>query len=105
MPSRRRPAGGTPVVAAEAEGFPPARSHRTRARREAQPLCDSLPWLSSAQTEDLTRHHRRPPGIQVVDVDDSDDPDAETDALGGFLPGLRAELAGPTFEEWFGAPP
>ncbi|MBB5105021.1 SDR family oxidoreductase [Streptomyces spectabilis] len=39
-------------------------------------------------------------GIEVVAVDGSGMPDAETAAAGGFLPGPHAKLAGPTFEEW-----
>lgn len=33
-----------------------ARSHWAEAAQEAQNLCASLPWLTSAQAEDLTRH-------------------------------------------------
>lgn len=39
-------------------------------------------------------------GITVVAVDGSGMPDAEIAAAGGFLPGLHAKLAGPTFREW-----
>ncbi len=39
-------------------------------------------------------------GIEVVGVDDTDDPDAETYAKGGLLPSPHAKLAGPTFREW-----
>jgi uncharacterized protein YbjT (DUF2867 family) len=39
-------------------------------------------------------------GIQVVSVDNSDDPDAEAYANGGLLPSPHARLAGPTFQEW-----
>jgi hypothetical protein len=45
------------AVGAEAEGFLLARSHWAEARREARDLCDSLPWLTTAQAEDLTRHY------------------------------------------------
>ncbi|GGW77641.1 hypothetical protein [Streptomyces griseoloalbus] len=45
------------ALAAEAEGFLLARSHRAAARREAQTLCDALPWLTTAQAEELTRHY------------------------------------------------
>ncbi|MGC9379452.1 hypothetical protein [Streptomyces sp. MH13] len=44
-------------IAAEAEGFLLAREHRQAAHREAQALCDALPWLTTAQAEDLTRHY------------------------------------------------
>ncbi|MGA4846785.1 hypothetical protein ACOBQB_11135 [Streptomyces sp. G5(2025)] len=39
-------------------------------------------------------------GIKVVEVDGSGMPDAETAAADGPLPGQRAKLAGPTFQEW-----
>jgi uncharacterized protein YbjT (DUF2867 family) len=39
-------------------------------------------------------------GIEVVGVDDPDDPDAEVYAKGGLLPSPHAKLAGPTFREW-----
>nr|WP_179350613.1 hypothetical protein [Streptomyces sp. Alain-F2R5] len=44
-------------IAAEAEGFLLAREHRQAAHREAQALCGALPWLTTAQAEDLTRHY------------------------------------------------
>ncbi|MDN3251079.1 hypothetical protein QWJ23_37450 [Streptomyces sp. ZSW22] len=44
-------------MAAEAEGVLLARQHRHDAHREAQALCDALPWLTTAQAEDLTRHY------------------------------------------------
>lgn len=40
-------------------------------------------------------------GVEVVSVDNPDDPDAKAYASGGLLPGPHAKLAGPTFEEWF----
>ncbi|MGW8066994.1 hypothetical protein ACVV2G_33180 [Streptomyces ziwulingensis] len=54
---RRPPPGVAPGVAAEAEGFLLAREHRHDAHREAQALCSALPWLTTAQAEDLTRHY------------------------------------------------
>ncbi|WP_283135898.1 hypothetical protein [Rhizohabitans arisaemae] len=39
-------------------------------------------------------------GVRVVGVDGFGTPDAEIAAVGGFLPGPHAELAGPTFQEW-----
>ncbi|GGW99847.1 hypothetical protein GCM10010297_22260 [Streptomyces malachitofuscus] len=54
----RRPSPGIAAgVGAEAEGFLMACSHRTEADREAQRLCASLPWLTTAQAEELTRHY------------------------------------------------
>jgi hypothetical protein len=44
-------------------------------------------------------------GIEVVGVDEPDDPDAEIYAKGGLLPSLHAKLAGPTFREWLDTQP
>ncbi|AQS72010.1 hypothetical protein B1H29_16025 [Streptomyces pactum] len=44
-------------MAAEAEGYLLAREHQQDALREAQALCSALPWLTTAQAEDLTRHY------------------------------------------------
>jgi uncharacterized protein YbjT (DUF2867 family) len=44
-------------------------------------------------------------GIEVVGVDDPDDPDAEIYAKGGLLPSSHAKLAGPTFREWLDTQP
>ncbi|OIJ64700.1 hypothetical protein WN71_027615 [Streptomyces mangrovisoli] len=33
-----------------------ARSEREQAQREAEALCARLPWLTTGQAEDLTRH-------------------------------------------------
>ncbi|MFJ8143459.1 hypothetical protein ACIQ6R_00085 [Streptomyces sp. NPDC096048] len=49
--------GVAPGIAAEAEGFLLAREHQQDAHREAQALCDALPWLTTAQAEELTRHY------------------------------------------------
>ncbi|MFE9707579.1 hypothetical protein [Streptomyces sp. NPDC005930] len=55
---RRVPPPGTAsAVAAQAEGFLLAREHRHDAHRDAQALCSALPWLTTAQAEDLTRHY------------------------------------------------
>lgn len=56
-PSRRSRVDETAAIAAEAEGFLIAHCHREEARREAQTLCARLPWLTTAQAEDLTRHY------------------------------------------------
>lgn len=55
--ARRRSSEVAAELAAEAEGFLMARTHWTEARQEAQSLCASLPWLTTAQTEELTRHY------------------------------------------------
>ncbi|MDG9720047.1 hypothetical protein [Streptomyces sp. DH24] len=34
-----------------------ARAYRDQARREAEELCARLPWLTSGQAEDLSRHY------------------------------------------------
>ncbi|SPE99877.1 hypothetical protein [Streptomyces sp. MA5143a] len=43
------------------EGYLLARTHREQARREAEDLCTRMPWLTTAQAEDVTAHylHRR----------------------------------------------
>ncbi|MFD8226773.1 hypothetical protein ACFV16_21675 [Streptomyces massasporeus] len=48
-------------LADEAEGFLLAQAHRDQARREAEELCARMPWLTTAQAEELTGHyvHRR----------------------------------------------
>ncbi|MDH6565273.1 hypothetical protein M2160_000294 [Streptomyces sp. SAI-117] len=45
------------ALGAEAEGYLLARSHRDAARREAGELCARMPWLTTAQAEDVTRHY------------------------------------------------
>lgn len=45
------------VLAQEVEGYLLARAHHEQARREAHALCACLPWLTTAQAEDLTRHY------------------------------------------------
>lgn len=41
--------------------------------------------------------------VEGVEVNGAGVPDAEVAAVGGFLPGLHAKLAGPTFREWLDA--
>ncbi|MFJ8946264.1 hypothetical protein ACIRG4_24030 [Streptomyces sp. NPDC102395] len=41
------------------EGYLLARAHHDEARREAEELCDRLPWLTTAQAEDVSRHYVR----------------------------------------------
>ncbi|WP_245873235.1 hypothetical protein [Streptomyces phaeoluteigriseus] len=53
------PDGREGVLAAEAEGYLLARVHRERAHREAEDLCARLPWLTTAQADDLAHHYIR----------------------------------------------
>lgn len=53
------PRDGQDSVAVEAEGYLLARLHHEHARREAEDLCARMPWLTTAQAEDLTRHYVR----------------------------------------------
>jgi hypothetical protein len=55
----RRPldTGHVPALLAQAEGHLMARAHLDQARREAEELCSRLPWLTTGQAEDLTRHY------------------------------------------------
>ncbi|CAL9369627.1 hypothetical protein SUDANB1_00837 [Streptomyces sp. enrichment culture] len=46
-------------LADEAEGFLLAQAHRDQARREAEDLCARMPWLTTAQAEELTGHYIR----------------------------------------------
>lgn len=46
-------------LADEAEGFLLAHAHRDQARREAEELCAGMPWLTTAQAEELTGHYVR----------------------------------------------
>ncbi|MGW0333237.1 hypothetical protein ACWD0J_15430 [Streptomyces sp. NPDC003011] len=41
------------------EGYLLARTHHDQAQREAEDLCARMPWLTSAQAEDVTRHYLR----------------------------------------------
>lgn len=48
-----------PALADEAEGYLLAHAHRDQARREAEDLCARMPWLTTAQAEELTGHYVR----------------------------------------------
>ncbi|MFI9345233.1 hypothetical protein ACIG0D_28810 [Streptomyces sp. NPDC052773] len=39
------------------EGYLLARAHHDQAHREAGLLCSRMPWLTSAQADDVTRHY------------------------------------------------
>ncbi|MFA3877937.1 hypothetical protein ABS735_30465 [Streptomyces sp. MMCC 100] len=45
------------TVATQAEGFLRAQAYYDEARSEAQALCDRMPWMTTAQAEDFTRHY------------------------------------------------
>ncbi|MER7403633.1 hypothetical protein ABT373_14365 [Streptomyces sp. NPDC000070] len=47
------------TLAYEAEGYLLAHAHREQARREAEELCAHMPWLTTAQAEELTGHYVR----------------------------------------------
>ncbi|WP_030901619.1 MULTISPECIES: hypothetical protein [unclassified Streptomyces] len=46
-------------LADEAEGYLLARLHHDDAHREAEDLCARLPWLTTAQAEELSRYYIR----------------------------------------------
>ncbi|MGV9883546.1 hypothetical protein [Streptomyces sp. NPDC003006] len=45
------------TLAEETEGFLLLEAERQRARQGAEDLCARLPWLTTAQAEDLTHHY------------------------------------------------
>ncbi|WP_409468721.1 hypothetical protein [Streptomyces sp. HC307] len=45
------------ALAAEAEGYLLAQAHHRDARREAKALCARMPWLTTAQAEEVTHHY------------------------------------------------
>ncbi|MFJ4978479.1 hypothetical protein ACIP6X_24585 [Streptomyces coeruleorubidus] len=47
------------ALADEAEGYLLAHAHRDQARREAEDLCARMPWLTTAQAEELIGHYVR----------------------------------------------
>lgn len=59
MKARRAPAGpesGSSFVG-EVEGYLKAQTYYLEAREEAYELCARMPWLTSAQAEEMTRHY------------------------------------------------
>lgn len=52
-----RPGRATIPLAAEVEGYLLLRSHHDEARREAEQLCARMPWLTTAQAEELSHHY------------------------------------------------
>ncbi|MFC9467921.1 hypothetical protein [Streptomyces coelicoflavus] len=55
--SRRPPLGDASAVATQAQDYLRARAHYDEARGEARALCDRMPWMTTAQAEDFTRHY------------------------------------------------
>ncbi|MEV8596237.1 hypothetical protein [Streptomyces sp. NPDC052012] len=47
------------ALADTVEGYLLARTHLDQAHREAESLCSRLPWLTTAQAEEVTRHYIR----------------------------------------------
>ena len=45
------------ALAAEAEGYLLLQAHHVDARREAGELCARMPWLTTAQAEDVAHHY------------------------------------------------
>ncbi|MGX1274248.1 hypothetical protein [Streptomyces phaeoluteigriseus] len=56
---RPAPDGRDSALAAEAEGYLLAHTHREQAHREAEDLCARLPWLTTAQADDVAHHYIR----------------------------------------------
>ncbi|WP_328741552.1 hypothetical protein OG436_02550 [Streptomyces caniferus] len=58
-PSRKGPAPGrrSGTLAHEVESYLLVEAERAQARREAEALCAKLPWLTTAQADDLARHY------------------------------------------------
>ncbi|MET9760725.1 hypothetical protein ABZ016_16915 [Streptomyces sp. NPDC006372] len=46
-------------LADEAEGYLLAHAHHAQARREAEDLCAVMPWLTTAQAEEVAGHYVR----------------------------------------------
>lgn len=53
------PDGRGRLLAHRVEGFLLAHTHHEQAHREAETLCSRLPWLTSAQAEEVTRQYVR----------------------------------------------
>ncbi|WP_328558512.1 hypothetical protein [Streptomyces coelicoflavus] len=53
----RPPLGDASAIATQAEGYLRAQAHYDEARSEARALCDRMPWMTTAQAEDFTRHY------------------------------------------------
>lgn len=55
--SGRARADDNSALAGEAEGYLKARIYHLQAREEAETLCSRLPWMTTAQAEEVTRHY------------------------------------------------
>ncbi|MFC8093602.1 hypothetical protein [Streptomyces sp. NPDC057301] len=53
----RAHAGQGSALVGEVEGYLKARAHHLEAREEAESLCSSMPWMTTAQAEQVTRHY------------------------------------------------
>ncbi|GAA1422864.1 hypothetical protein GCM10009601_25030 [Streptomyces thermospinosisporus] len=53
------PDGLGSALAVRVEGYLLAHTHHEQAHREAESLCARLPWLTTAQAEDVTRQYVR----------------------------------------------
>ncbi|WP_201258890.1 hypothetical protein [Streptomyces ambofaciens] len=56
-PAAGSPQARAPSLAGQVEGYLLLRAEREQARREAAALCARLPWLTSAQADDLACHY------------------------------------------------
>lgn len=56
-PAAGAPQARAPSLAVQVEGYLLLRAEREQARREAAALCARLPWLTSAQADDLACHY------------------------------------------------
>ncbi|QIJ61099.1 hypothetical protein [Streptomyces sp. JB150] len=54
---RNRPAPADTASTDTVEGYLIARAHHDQAHREAGLLCSRMPWLTTAQADDVTRHY------------------------------------------------
>ncbi|WP_334661831.1 hypothetical protein [Streptomyces bottropensis] len=55
--SDRAHADRNTALVGEVEGCLRARIHHLQAREEAEALCSRLPWATTAQAEEITRHY------------------------------------------------
>jgi hypothetical protein len=56
-PARTSPRTQSPALVQEVEGYLLLQAQLDQAQQEAAALCACLPWLTSGQAEDLTRHY------------------------------------------------
>ena len=82
---------------ATAEAAPAAASNGAPIAEIAGPRAESLVEMATLLTT------RRGDPVRIEGVSDPGDPDSELYEAGALLPGPKATLAGPTFEEWLEA--